>query len=155
MEVYKRMIKSFDKISGILFLLISILFISESLKISGSAYGSVVGPKIYPLILGIVLGILSLRLLYEAFKQASDKKETMKLDYKKFAIIFISAIVYVLLLEIIGYVISTFIFLVVAFQVMEKGRVIQTLIISTIFSYGVYAMYVNLLGGALPRFSLF
>lgn len=149
------MTKSFDKISGIIFLLISILFISESLKISGSAYGSVVGPKIYPLILGIVLGILSLRLLYEAFKQGSDNKETMKLDYKKFGIIFISAIIYVFLLELIGYVISTFIFLVIAFQVMEKGKIIQTLIISAIFSYGVYAMYVNLLGGALPKFSLF
>lgn len=149
------MTKSFDKISGIIFLLISILFISESLKISGSAYGSVVGPKIYPLILGIVLGILSLRLLYEAFKQGSDNKETMKLDYKKFGIIFISAIIYVFLLELIGYVISTFIFLVIAFQVMEKGKIIQTLLISAIFSYGVYAMYVNLLGGALPKFSLF
>ncbi len=149
------MTKSFDKISGVIFLLISILFITESLQISGSAYGSAVGPKIYPLILGIVLGLLSLRLLYETFKQSSNSKEKMTLDYKKFGIIFISALIYIFLLEIIGYVISTFIFLVIAFQVMERGKIISTLIISALFSFGVYVLYVQLLGGALPKFSLF
>ncbi|MBD8026597.1 tripartite tricarboxylate transporter TctB family protein [Ureibacillus sp. Re31] len=149
------MTKSFDKIAGIVFLLISILFISESLKISGSAYGSTIGPKTYPLILGIVLGLLSLRLLYETFKSKSESKEKSTLEIKKFAIIFISAILYIFLLEIIGYVLSTFIFLVVTFQVMERGKIISTIIISAIFAIGVYAMYVQLLGGALPKFSLF
>lgn len=149
------MTKSFDKIAGIVFLLISILFISESLKISGSAYGSTIGPKTYPLILGIVLGLLSLRLLYETFKSKSEKKEKSTLEIKKFAIILISAILYIFLLEIIGYVFSTFIFLVVTFQVMERGKIISTIIISAIFAIGVYAMYVQLLGGALPKFSLF
>lgn len=149
------MTKSFDKVSGVIFLLISILFITESLKISGSAYGSAVGPKVYPLILGIVLGLLSLRLLYETFKQKAQHREQEKLDYKRLGIIFISALIYVFLLEIIGYVISTFIFLVIAFQVMERGKMVSTLIISAVFSFGVYAMYVYLLGGALPKFSLF
>lgn len=149
------MTKTFDKIGGIVFLLISILFISESLKISGSAYGSTIGPKTYPLILGIILGLLSLRLLYETFKSKSDNKGKTTFEIKKFGIIFISAIFYIFLLEIIGYVFSTFIFLVVAFQVMEKGKILSTIIISAIFAIGVYTMYVQLLGGALPKFSLF
>ena len=151
------MVKSFDKISGIVFLVISLLFISGSLKISGSAYGSAVGPKTYPLILGIVLALLSLRLLYESFKKQAEteQKEKSQLDYKNFGIILISAILYVFLLELIGFVISTFLFLLVAFQVMERGKMIASIIISAVFSIGVYMMYVHLLGGNLPKFALF
>ncbi|RUL51888.1 MULTISPECIES: tripartite tricarboxylate transporter TctB family protein [Lysinibacillus] len=149
------MTKTFDKITGIVFLLISILFIYESLQISGSAYGSAVGPKTFPLILGIILGLLSLRLLYETFNSKSEQKGKSNLDIKRFGIILLSAIVYVFLLEILGYVITTFIFLVVAFQVMEKGKITKTLIIAAVFAVGVYVMYVNLLGGNLPKFSLF
>ncbi|QCR31658.1 tripartite tricarboxylate transporter TctB family protein [Lysinibacillus sp. SGAir0095] len=151
------MVKSFDKISGIVFLVISLLFISGSLQISGSAYGSAVGPKTYPLILGIVLGLLSLRLLYESFKKnaETEQKEKSQMYYKNFGIIVVSAILYVFLLEIIGFVISTFLFLLIAFQVMEKGKMISSIIIAAVFSMGVYLMYVNLLGGTLPKLSLF
>ncbi len=151
------MVKSFDKISGIVFLVISLLFISGSLQISGSAYGSAVGPKTYPLILGIVLGLLSLRLLYESFKKntETENKEKSQMYYKNFGIILVSAILYVFLLEIIGFVISTFLFLLIAFQVMEKGKIVSSIIIAAVFSIGVYLMYVNLLGGTLPKFSLF
>ncbi|MDM5332579.1 tripartite tricarboxylate transporter TctB family protein [Ureibacillus composti] len=149
------MSKTFDKGTGIILLIISILFVLESLKISGSAYGSAIGPKTYPLILGIILGLLSLRLLYESFKSKAENKEKADIDYKKFGVIFIAAILYVFLLEIIGYVLSTFLFLLIAFQVMEKGKILSTIIISAIFTFGVYFMYVSLLGGSLPKFSLF
>ncbi|KGR73752.1 tripartite tricarboxylate transporter TctB family protein [Ureibacillus sinduriensis] len=151
------MVKSFDKISGVVFLVISILFITGSLQISGSAYGSAVGPKTYPLILGIILGLLSLRLIYETFKKntESQKNEKPQMKYKNLGIILISAILYITLLEIIGFVLSTFLFLLVAFQVMEKGKIISSIIIAAVFSIGVYLMYVNLLGGTLPKFSLF
>lgn len=151
------LVKSFDKISGIVFLVISLLFISGSLQISGSAYGSAVGPKTFPLILGILLGLLSLRLLYESFKKnaETEQKEKSQMYYKNFGIIIVSAILYVCLLELIGFVISTFLFLLVAFQVMEKGKIIASIIIAAVFSIGVYMMYVNFLGGALPKFSLF
>ncbi|WPK12144.1 tripartite tricarboxylate transporter TctB family protein [Lysinibacillus louembei] len=147
----------FDKIAVVVFLAIGILFIVGSLNISNNAYGSTVGPKTFPLILGIILAILSLRLLYEAFtakvKEGNTEKE--KLNYSKFAIIFGAALGYAFFLEIIGYVVATFLFLVIAFQTMERGKIIYTLIISAVFSFGVYLFYVNLLGGALPKFPLF
>ncbi|MFJ8234510.1 tripartite tricarboxylate transporter TctB family protein [Ureibacillus sp. NPDC094379] len=149
------MTKTFDKGTGIILFIISILFVVESFKISGSAYGSAIGPKTYPLILGIILGLLSLRLLYESFKSKEESKEKADIDYKRFGIIFISAILYVFLLEIIGYVLSTFLFLLISFQVMEKGKILSTIIVSAIFTFGVYFMYVSLLGGSLPKFSLF
>lgn len=150
------MVKPFDKISGIVFLVISLLFITGSLQISGSAYGSAVGPKTYPLILGILLFLLSLRLIYDSFKKNPEmqQEEKSQRNYKNLAIILFSAILYICLLEIIGFILSTFLFLLVAFQVMEKGKIMSSIIIAAVFSIGVYLMYVNLLGGTLPKFSL-
>lgn len=147
--------KKFDTVAGIAFLLIGILFFVESQKISDSAYGSSVGPKIFPMGLGIILTALSIRLLYETFKIKTEDTVKEKLQYKKFIIIFVSAIAYAFLLERIGYVVSTFLFLLIAFQTVERGKIINSIIISTIFSVGVYYMFSKLLGGSLPGFPLF
>ncbi|MFJ7827943.1 tripartite tricarboxylate transporter TctB family protein [Psychrobacillus sp. NPDC096623] len=147
--------KKFDTVAGIAFLLIGILFFVESQKISDSAYGSSVGPKIFPMGLGIILTALSIRLLYETFKIKTEDTVKEKLQYKKFFIIFGSAILYAFLLEKIGYIVSTFLFLLIAFQTLERGKIIYSIIISTVFSVGVYYMFSELLGGSLPGFPLF
>ena len=142
--------KKFDRIAGISFLLIGILFVVESQRISDSAYGSAVGPKVFPMWLGIILILLSARLIYETFKYKSEKTGKEQLQYKKFLIIFVSALLYAFLLEIIGYVLSTFLFLLVAFQTMEKGKIMYSLAISVLFSVGIYYLFSELLGGSLP-----
>lgn len=147
--------KTFDRYASIAFLLVGLLFVVESQKISNSAYGSSVGPKIFPMWLGIILLILSLRLLYETFKYKTEESDKTKLQYKKFAIIFFSAILYAFVLEKIGYVISTFVFLLIAFQTMERGRYISTILIAAIFSFGVYYFFAEFLGGSLPGFPVF
>ena len=147
--------KKFDSVAGIAFLLFGILFFIESQKISDSAYGSSVGPKIFPMGLGIILTALSIRLLYETFKIKTEDSAKGTLQYKKFFIIFGSALLYAFLLEKIGYVVSTFVFLLITFQTLERGKIIYSIIISTVFSVGVYYMFSELLGGSLPGFPLF
>ncbi len=146
--------KKFDRIAGIAFLLVGILFLVESQKISESAYGSSVGPKIFPMWLGIILIALSIRLIYETFKYKSEGSKKEQLQYKKFLIIFVSAVLYAFFLEKIGYVVSTFLFLLIAFQTMERGKIFYSVIISAFFSFGVYYFFSELLGGSLPGFPL-
>lgn len=148
------MSKTFDRYAGIIFLLIGAWFIFESQKISSSAYGSNVGPDIFPTVLGIFLIILSVVLLYETTKYTDGGKKQSKGDYKRFLFILVAVILYILLLEPIGYVITTFIFLLFAFQVMERGSWIKSIIISAVFSIGIYYLFVNVLQGSLPGFSL-
>ncbi|MFD2215529.1 tripartite tricarboxylate transporter TctB family protein [Metabacillus endolithicus] len=146
------MSKSFDRYSGMVFFAIGLAFVIESRKITESAYGSNVGPDIFPLGLGLALILLSIRLFYETFKYPKETKMREKLDYKKFVIILISAVLYGLFLETIGYVITTFLFLIVGFQVMERGKWWKSLVIAGGFSYGVYFLFVEILEGTLPGF---
>jgi putative tricarboxylic transport membrane protein len=146
---------SFDRYVSFLFLIIGMGFIFESRKISETAYGSNVGPNVFPMALGIILILLSFRLFFETRNRPSTKDEKVRLDYKKFLVIVVSAILYGLLLEVLGYVITTFLFLVVGFQVMEKGRWINTILIAGVFSFGVYYVFVQVLKGSLPGFPIF
>lgn len=148
------MTHSFDRYASFVFLLLGIGFITESTKLASSAYGSKVGPSIFPLGLGIILVVLSLLLLYETFKkkQKQTGNEKQSLDYKRFFIITVSAVVYGLLLETLGYVISTFLFLVVGFQALEKGGWVKTVIISSALSGGIYYLFAEVLQGTLPGF---
>ncbi len=150
--------KFFDRYAGIILLVIGILFFVGSLHISNSAYGSKIGPKAFPMGLGIILILLSIRLVYETFTKkytAGTNNDSSKLEIKKFLIIFISAFLYAFLLEKIGYILSTFLFLLVTFQTMDRGKLIYSVLISVAFSAGVYIFYSNLLGGSLPGFPTF
>lgn len=146
--------KTFDSYASIVFFIIGLLFIVESRRISESAYGSNVGPDIFPMGLGAILVLLSIRLFYEAIKSKPHTEECERPDYKKFVIILGAALGYVLVLETIGYVISTFVFLFISFQVIQRGKWLHSVIISAGFSIIVYYVFVKLLQGTLPGFPI-
>ncbi len=126
----------------------------ESLRISKSAYGSAVGPNVFPFLLGLILVLLSIKLLLETTRYVDSYKKKQPLQYKKFFIILIAAVIYAALLETVGYVIMTFLFLVVGFQTMEKGILWKSVVIAACFSLGVYGLYVKLLQGTLPSWPI-
>jgi putative tricarboxylic transport membrane protein len=140
----------FDRFAAIVFLAIGVLFIIGSRSIASSSYGSVVGPDIFPFFLGILLVALSIRLFYETFNGKRQEKKNEKLQYKPFIIILVATLVYILTLESIGYVITTFLFLFVCFQTMERAKWVTSLIIAGCFSGFVYFIFVEVLKGTLP-----
>jgi len=146
----------FDRIASVVFLALGILVVVESQKISESAYGSQIGPSTFPLGLGIILIILSILLFIETIKHKTtykilnEEKENNSLNYKRFFTIFIAALGYVFLLDKLGYLITTFLFLLIGFQTLEKGKWIPSIIIAAAFSGVIYYGFVNVLGGSLP-----
>jgi putative tricarboxylic transport membrane protein len=140
----------FDRFASVAFLAVGVLFMIGSRKLSSSSYGSSVGPDIFPFVLGLVLAALSIRLFYEAYRSRRQESSKEKLEYKPFIIIFTSTLIYILTLETIGYVITTFLFLFVCFQTMERNKWVTSLIISAGFSGIVYFLFVSVLKGTLP-----
>lgn len=140
----------FDRVASILFLAVGVLFIIGSKQLTSSSYGSVVGPDIFPFILGIILVLLSIRLFYETYMAKANHQKKEKLEYKPFLIIFVATLIYILTLESVGYVITTFVFLFVCFQTMERSKWVNSLIISALFSGIVYYLFVEVLKGTLP-----
>lgn len=144
------MSKTFDRYSSIVYMIVGVFFIFESRKISDSAYGSSVGSDIFPTILGAILILLSIRLFYETIQYVDHAKGKETLDYKRFFIILISALLYALFIERLGFILTTFLFLLISFQVMERKNIIKSVILSASFSGGVYYLFVKVLEGSLP-----
>jgi putative tricarboxylic transport membrane protein len=140
----------FDRIAAIMFLTVGVLFIIGSTHLSSSSYGSKVGPNIFPFLLGGILAILSIRLFYETFQSKRQEGNKERLQYKPFLIIFVATLLYILTLETVGYIITTFAFLFVCFQTMERTKITTSLIVSACFSGAVYYLYVHVLKGTLP-----
>ncbi|GGF93250.1 tripartite tricarboxylate transporter TctB family protein [Paenibacillus abyssi] len=144
--------KVFDRYASFIFFLLGVGFMWMSTTISASAYGSTVGPNIFPFGLGALLVLLSIRLFYEVLKSKDQQTKGEKLDYKKFLLIFTAAALYAIFFEYIGYIIGTFLFLLFSFQVLERGKIVKSLIISGLFSVGVYVIFVVILEGSMPGF---
>jgi putative tricarboxylic transport membrane protein len=142
--------KTFDTIAGCVFLIVGVFFIAASMGISKSSYGSNVGPNIFPLGLGAILVFLSLIVIYKAKGSQASPQEKARRDYKRFALILAATFAYILLFEPLGYVISTFLYLTVVFQVMERKKLLHAILIAAFFSLAVYVVYVVVLQGALP-----
>jgi putative tricarboxylic transport membrane protein len=142
----------FDRYASFVFFLLGIGFMWQSAGISSSAYGSTVGPNIVPFGLGALLVLLSLRLFYEVLKTKGQGSKGGKLDYKKFLIIFAAAFLYAFFFETIGYIIGTFLFLLISFQALERGNWLKSILISGLFSVGVYIIFVVILEGSMPGF---
>ena len=142
-------VNKFDRYASIIFMVISIAIFFYSRSIEISTTGSSIGPKELPIFLSVILFILSLANLYQSIRHPQSAKQG-KLEYKKFLIIFISLVLYAALIEPLGYVISTFLFLMVGFQTMEKGGYVKSALVAAAFSGGIYYLYVEVAQGVLP-----
>jgi putative tricarboxylic transport membrane protein len=142
--------KTFDRSLSLVLVAVCSVFIFESTKMLKGSFGSTIGPGMLPMIMAIVLAILSLINFYQTFRVKNSNESKEKLQYKRFLILVGTSILYCLLLEPIGYVISTFLFLTIAFQVMEKGKIMYSFIFSVVISMGIYFLYVDVMKGTLP-----
>lgn len=142
---------SFDRYASVVFALVGAVFLFESRNIATSAYGSEIGPNVFPFLLGLILILLSVKLFLDSFTSVQNNiNDRGKLMIKRFLVILIASILYASFLETIGYLISTFIFLFLSFQTMEKGGWIKNALIAGAFSFCVYYLFVVVLKGSLP-----
>ena len=144
--------KTFDTFAGCVFLVVGTFFITASMGISKSSYGSNVGPNIFPLGLGAILVFLSLIVIYKARGYKASPQEETRRDYRRFSLVLSATLAYILLFEPLGYVISTFLYLTLVFQVMERKKLLSAILIAAFFSLAVYTIYVIVLQGTLPPF---
>jgi putative tricarboxylic transport membrane protein len=147
----------FDRYASIIFIALGISLFFYSRTLTTFSTGGYIGPKELPLFLSVALvitGVINLVLAIRS-KSAEIKENAKKLEYKKFFILVGMLLLYVVLLEPLGYVISTFLFLMGGFQTMEKGGYWKSAIIAAAFAGGVYCFYVNVAQGTLPGLPFF
>lgn len=145
-------------VSSIITIAVGLTYMIMAFNFPDATVGRPMEPKIFPIILGIALTILGFALLVDELKNSKNKenKIDIKISFgnngKKIAITVINAIVYALLFNILGYVLSTIIFLEVELLIFGglKSWKIST-IVSVLFSLIAFLIFNTLLGLYLPK----
>lgn len=147
-------------VSSIITIAVGLTYMIMAFNFPDATVGRPLEPKIFPIILGIALTILGLALLIEELiknsKNKDTNKETIKLSFgnngKKIAITVVNAIIYALLFNILGYILSTIIFLEIELMIFGglKSWKVST-IVSVLFSIIAFLIFNTFLGLYLPK----
>ncbi len=144
--------KSVDRLSGLFFILLSVILCLTTLELPGWSLESP-GPVVFPLLLGLSLLILSIIFFVQsrsspssAFSSLFSKGEVLRVIYLLGAFFLC-----VITLEWIGFVVSIFALMVFLLTGIGGKRIAGSIFFSLISSLSIYVIFTRLLGVRLPR----
>ena len=145
----------FDRVFNLLLIVLGVALYWHSGTMTTELTSGNIGPEVLPRLLAVALVLTAgLNLVTVLRKQPAGRKSggdgNGASSYTQFLILVGLLLAYALLLEPLGYVISTFLFLLAAIQTMERGQLLKSAVIAAVFAGGVYVLYVKVALGSLP-----
>lgn len=148
----------FDALVGIVVALFGLIYILAAYNLPRSTIGKPLAPSYFPFLLGGLLVALG-SLLYlrsdmsktkEALKELKKMSEKEKANSKLISLTCAFCVIYAVIFEHLGFVISTFIFLSAMLYLTNKKEILKNSIVCICFSIGVYILFSRFLGIILP-----
>jgi putative tricarboxylic transport membrane protein len=126
-----------DRIISILILIFSVCYIVATMRLPNPPASTLIGPKDFPFFVGISLSLSSLALFLKSFKERGKTDQSIA---RKENIIFVTLAIigYISMLRFTGYIVSTFIFLLIVLLVLNKKKVylnIGIAVVSAVVAY--------------------
>lgn len=147
----------FDRIFNLILVALGVALYWHSGTMTTELTSGNIGPEVLPRVLAVALILTAglnlatvLRTQPAQRKKAGSEDAAARGAYTQFLVLVALLVAYTLLLEPLGYVISTFLFLLAAIQTMQRGQLIKSALISAAFAGGVYLLYVKVALGSLP-----
>lgn len=135
--------KQYDKLSGILGIVIGIVFCIGSYSL-GLGRQSEPGPGFLPFLVGALIVFLSTFILINALREKSQKSGNGIKDIKKFrkvGLILLTLTLYNILLSYIGFAVTTFFFVIFLMKIVENQHWVRTLVTAFLVSVGFYGAF--------------
>jgi putative tricarboxylic transport membrane protein len=140
------MLRRFDFLASLVFMLIGLFFTFASSTLASNVIGGTVTPGTFPRVFGIVLMLLSIALLLETVKSVEKSSPSAgTVYYQRFGVIVAAMTAYIVLIEPLGFVISSFLFLLVTFQAMKRGQILKSVLIAAGFAAVMHFVFIQLL----------
>jgi len=148
--------KKYDLIGGIVWLALAILVLNDSRDL-GVGKLRQPGAGLFPLLTGALLAIFAILLLGEAVtkKSAGAAQEARVWDkdirYVTLGIVLISLVLYVVLLDVLGFMVATFLFLLIMFKRVEPQAWTTAFVASAVAVFASYVVFEWGLESQLPE----
>ncbi len=143
-------------VSPIFFMLLGLVFFIGSLNIPKAKLGDPYGPLYFPTIISAFLIIMSIIYFISEFRKEYKQNKDLQLILAKrtpFLIIstIILAILYTFAFEVVGFLVSTILFLVaLLFIINGRKKWIINIVVALVFSFSAWYVFSQLLKVSLP-----
>jgi len=151
-------------VTGLISLVLGVVYLFMTLRLPDVSIGDPLGPKLFPMIVGVgalLSGVLlvagELRAAKSGRRQRADEETAVersarKALYGKIGLTILAGLVYGLLLDTVGYLISTFVFMMILMCLVNTiRRMAENTIISLGFSVITYVLFATIFQVSLPR----
>jgi putative tricarboxylic transport membrane protein len=114
------------------------------------------GAGLMPFLLGILLSLCSVPILIDSLltirnkAKQGDESIWSGVEFKRLILVIISLICYAMILEKVGFVIATFLLLIILFKVIGSRKWLFTLMASATVVFLSYLLFVTLLKVEMP-----
>jgi presenilin-like A22 family membrane protease len=142
-----------DKFVGIFFLIFSGYICWESLKLGFGTWRKP-GSGFIPFLSGFFFGILALLLLVQNIwlnKRTITEEKKEKTNWKAIFTVFASLFSYILLLNYLGFIITTTLLVGILLKMIERKRWLLAIWVSLVIALGSYAVFKVWLQAELPK----
>jgi putative tricarboxylic transport membrane protein len=145
--------KGGEWVPSLFFLALSFFICQQSFVIGVGSIGQP-GPGLLSLGAGLAMGGLTLCILIQSFFSKAKQQEVVKpsvaLKSGKLVTVCISLFVYMIAVNHLGFVLSTFLFVVFLLRLVESKKWWRILLEATLITIGNYILFVVWLGMNLP-----
>jgi len=146
-------------VSGIISLIFGAVYLFMTLMLPAPAIGDHTGPKMFPILIGVMALVCGVSLVLSHVLSKGPKSDALSIKigpnrvlYGKIVLTVLLGILYGLILDSVGYVISTFLFMLLLIATINNmKRMVENLIVSLGFSLLTYTVFSILLKLSLPR----
>lgn len=149
---------NFDILTGFLLLLLAGFYLRETVSLTEmTGLATAIGPKAFPYLLGTSMLVLSLLLLWQGWQERPkvDRGKAQvnwtRSEIRDFLVVPALIILYALVLESLGYLLSTLFFLLAGMLCMGRRKWTSNLLWALWFSLGTYFLFTHWLDVQLPR----
>lgn len=136
--------KNNDTFLGIIILIFGIFYGLATLQIPGTK-SQLFDSRFVPVLLTIFIIVIGILELGRGLQKPFEEKENKEFDTKTVVLTFVLIILYIILYSPLGFIISTFLFLFLEMNVLTPNYVKKNqllyLIISLVFSFGIYYLF--------------
>lgn len=149
---------SSDAVTGGVVLAFAVFYLISTFAIPPSSFtNAAVGPRAMPIVIGVGLILAALALIARGLRGSVEEgdgvlqEETPPQSPVRFAVIVGLLLAYILLFLPLGYVLSTFLFILSMTMYLDRGHPVRNVIYALVFSLVVYFVFTELLGVTLPH----
>lgn len=144
-------------LTGIISIVLGLVYSITALRLPQMAMGDRLGPKIFPYFVGIVTIITGIAMILQ---DRNPEKRSKKVDFGfkehknvwiKIGLLTIAGIVFGLIIDGLGYMIATALFMFFVSMLINRGRLVQNTVIAVLFSVVTYFVFGVALKLSLPR----